>query len=155
MAKSTMVWDGLSDYLKELEQLPQDCHDEAAKLIEGEVNHAYLTISQVYGAHRFSGRLQNRLSISTLAVGRYVYAMVLKSGSPIAWLFDNGSQARHYTGTDKSGRTYVDADRGSMGSKTPPTHIFARTVGKAKRTLTTQFHNLLVRHGAVSVTGDE
>lgn len=140
-------WNGLEEYRAELRQLTDECQGDAAKLIEAEVNGAYVTISQVYGAHRHTGTLQNRLRISSLAVGSRVYGLVLKSGSPIAWLFDHGSQARHWTGGKSTGR---------MWGKTPnpPLHIFGRTVAQARRRLTAQYHDLLRRRGAVSVTGE-
>jgi hypothetical protein len=71
--------------------------------------------------------------------------LVLRSGSPIAWLFDNGSKARHWA-TGKS--------TGAMWGKTPPTHIFASTVAKGRRRLTVLFKEMLKRRGAATVTGD-
>lgn len=151
MAKATLVWDGLAEFQAELQALPEDCRGEAAKAIEGGVNSAYQTISSVYGRHRFTGTLQRRLTIKATRGG-----LVLRSGSPIAWLFDNGSQARHYTGTDKRGRVYVNASRGAMWGKTPnpPTHIFSRTVGAERRKLAALFVAMLLRRGAVSVVDD-
>jgi hypothetical protein len=141
-----VVWTGLNEYQAELKRLPDVCTDETAKLIEGEVNGAYVTVSQVYGAHRHTGTLQNRLRIAPLKRrGQFIAGLELVSGSPIAWLFDNGSQARHWA----SGKS-----TGTMWGKTPPTHIFARTVGRARRALTLQYRAMLLRHGAVRVSGE-
>ena len=140
-----IVWDGLKEYLDELRRLPDESKAEAAKLIQGGVNAAYVTIARVYDAHRHTGTLRARLRISTLRGG-----LKLTSGSPIAWLFDNGSQARHYV--EASGATHAT---GRMWGRTPPTHIFARTVAKERRTLTEQYKAMLRRRGAATVTSDE
>jgi hypothetical protein len=39
-----------------------------------------------------------------------------------------------------------------MWGKTPPTHIFARTVGFGKRKITNELKAMLLRHGASRVT---
>lgn len=147
--KSQFVWHGMREYLAELQKLPAEARAEAAKAIEGEVNAAYVTVKRVYLDHKFTGTLARRLTISPMAGG-----VVLRSGSPIAWLFDNGSKARHYTGTDKRGRVFSNADRGAMWGHTPPTHVFASAVAKGRRTLTRKFKEMLLRRGAVSVTGE-
>jgi hypothetical protein len=144
---STVIWNGLEEYMAELKQLPEACLGEAGKAIEGEVNGAFVAVAQVYERHRFTGTLRRRLTISHLAIGTHVYGVVLKSGSPLAWLFDNGSQARHW----KSGK-----GTGEMWGKTsnPPTHTFSRAVGKARRKLSGLFREMLLRHGAATVLDD-
>jgi hypothetical protein len=134
-----LVWDGLKEYQEELRRLPEECKKESLNLIQAAVNSAYVTISTVYGRHRFTGTLQARLRITPLKDG-----LRLVSGSPLAWIFENGSQARHW----KSGRS-----TGEMWGRTPnpPTHIFTRTVGNARRTLAKQFREMLLRRGATQV----
>jgi hypothetical protein len=136
---NSLVWDGLKEYLEELQRMPDECRGEAAKLIEGGVNAAHVTISAVYGAHRFSGELQKRLTIKTVKGG-----LVLTSGSPIAGLFERGTQARHWA---SKSRTFV--------GRMPPNPIFSRTVGQERRKLTEQFKAMLLRRGAASVTDTE
>jgi len=141
-----VVWTGLAEYRAELQALPTACTGEAAKVIEGEVNGAYVAVAQVYGAHRHTGTLRKRLQIVPLKVsGNLTTGRELKSGSPIAWLFDNGSQARHWA----SGK-----NTGTMWGKTPPTHIFARSVGRARRNVTNLLKAMVLRRGATTVTGD-
>jgi hypothetical protein len=140
-----MVWHGLKELQTELRALPVECQGEAGKIIEGHVNGAYVTIKRVYQEHRFSGTLSDRLTISTAKLG-----LVLRSGSPLAWLFDNGSEARHYTGTDKRGRVFNNAPRGRM----PGFHVFARTVGFTKRKIRADLKAMLARRGAARVTDD-
>lgn len=143
-----VTWDGLAEYQEQLRQLPEACLGEAVKLIEGETNAAYVRIATVYAQHRFTGTLLRLLKLVPISSGgRLTGGRTLRSGSPLAWLFDNGSQARHW----KSGKS-----TGEMWGTTsnPPTHTFSGTVGRARRRLATQFHDLLLRHGATRVISD-
>lgn len=134
-----MVWHGLDEFRAQLRQVPATCRNEAARIVEGGVNSAFVQISTVYGRHRYTGTLQNRLTIAPLRVrGEFTTGLVLKSGSPLAWLFDNGSQARHWkTGSKKS--------TGKMWGRTPPTHIFLKTVIKTRREITDRVHGMVHR----------
>lgn len=146
MSPNRVVWNGLAEYKAELKQLPTELTGEAAKVIEGEVKGAYVAISGVYGRHRHTGTLQKRLKIAPLKIkGNETTGLELKSGSPLAWLFDNGSQARHWASGKSTGR---------MWGRTPPTHIFAKTVGIAKRDIVRLLKAMVLRRGATSVTGE-
>jgi hypothetical protein len=146
MAKSELKWDGLKEYMDALKNLPAECVGEAEKLIQGSVNSAYQTVATEYAAHQHTGTLRKRLVIKPLKVkGKLVAGLELVSGSPIAWLFDNGSKARHWA----SGKS-----TGKMWGKTAPTHIFKRTIEREGRKLTAQYQALLLRKGAATVTGE-
>ena len=138
--QSTMEWRGLKDLQAELRAMPAECQGEALKIIEGHVNAAYVTIKRVYEAHVLTGTLSKRLTISTAKLG-----LVLRSGSPLAWLFDNGSKVRHYITVN--GKKHV---LGKMRAY----HIFSRTVGFAKRRVRQDLKDMLLRRGAAAVTGE-
>ncbi len=72
----------------------------------------------------------------------------MKSRSKLAWLYDNGSQARHYI--TKAGKRH---DTGAMWGKTPAPHLFVQTMLRARRRMYEQLKDLLTRHG-LSVSGD-
>lgn len=134
---SFMVWHGLEEFRAQLRQVPKGCTNEAARIVEGGVNSAYVQVSTVYGKHRYTGTLQNRLKITPLKVrGEFTTGLVLKSGSPLAWIFDNGTQARHW----KSGKS-----TGKMWGNTPPTHIFLKTILKTRREITEKLHAMVHR----------
>jgi hypothetical protein len=139
MAKAFVVWDGLTEYRAALEALPETCTTEASHIVEGAANAAYVAVGTVYGSHTFTGTLAKRLKLTPLNEQKYVTGMKLTSGSPLAWLFDNGTQARH---------TKFGANRGRM----PPTHTFSGAVGKEKRRAAQQLREMLERQGASSVT---
>lgn len=141
-----VTWTGMAEYREQLRQLPEACVGEAAKVIEGETNAAYRTVAAGYVGHQVSGGLLKRLRLSPLRSGGALTTGVkLTSGSPIAWLFDNGSRARHWV----SGKS-----TGQMWGHTPPTHIFSRTVGRTRRSIIKQLKEAMARRGA-TVSGDE
>ena len=143
---SGMEWRGMDELQKELRALPESCRSEAEKHLEDHVHAAFVTIKRVYDAHRFTGTLSARLSISPMrSVGVMSAGLVLRSGSPLAWLFDNGSQARHYV-TEK-GKTHLTG-------RMPANHVFSRTVGFTRRKLLTELKEMLLRKGAAAVTDD-
>lgn len=132
-----MVWHGLEEFRAQLRQVPKNCSGESARIIEGGVNGAFVTISTVYGKHRYTGTLQDRLTITPMRQkGELTTGLVLKSGSPLAWIFDNGTQARHW----KSGKS-----TGKMWARTPPTHIFLKTIIKTRREITDKLHGMVHR----------
>ena len=142
--KTQMVWNGMAEYKEELRQLPAECTGEAAKVVEAGATGAYQTIRAVYAAHHFTGTLEKQLRISPLKInGQFVTGLVLTSGSPLAWLFEHGSQARHY-----------DTANGvkHLTGKMPPTPIFNSTVGKTKRAIVQQLKDIVLRRGATAVT---
>jgi hypothetical protein len=141
---STMRWDGLKEFREELRQLPEACRGEAAKVVEGEVNAAYVTVKRVYEAHRFTGFLSSKLAIQPLKVsGQLTTGLILKSGSPLAWLFDNGTQARHYITVN--GVTHLTG-------RMPGFHVFGRTVAFTRRKIRSLLIEMVRRHGATKVT---
>jgi len=146
MSRATVVWDGLEEYKEQIRTLPAECAKEARNFIEGAVNGAYVTISTVYGQHRVTGNLQKGLKILPLKVsGEYTTGLELRSAAPHAWLFEHGSQGRHYT--------TVHGVRHVTG-RMPPTPIFNGTIGKAKRKLVEQLKDMVIRRGATSVSGE-
>lgn len=147
MSQTKVTWTGLTEYRNEVRQLPEACTGEAAKVVEGEVNGAYVEIAQVYGQHRHTGKLLKRLKITPITnKGALTTGRKLTSGSPIAWLFDNGSQARHWV----SGKS-----TGKMWGRTPPTHIFTRTEGRTRARIVNLLKAMVLRRGATTVAGDE
>lgn len=137
-------WDGLDDLRAELRRLPDELTGEASHIVQASGNAAAVTVRSIYGEHRVTGHLQNSVVVEQRAAGRYGAAVVVKATDPIAWLFDHGSQARHWL----SGKS-----TGTMWGRTPPTHAFVGTMIRERRTMYAALKDLLVRHG-LSVSGD-
>lgn len=140
-----VTWDGLAELREALRNLPEELAAEAGQIVEGAANEAADTVRSVYAAHRLTGHLADAVTVKpSAATSRYGVSIVVKNSDPIAWLFDNGSQARHWV----SGKP-----TGTMWGRTPPTHAFVRSMIGARRTMYDALKAMLERHG-LTVTGD-
>lgn len=143
MSNNKFVFDGLEELKAELRNLPADLTGEARNIVEDTANGAAVAIRTIYGKHRRTGNLQdNVIVLQSASGGQFGVANIVKSAAPHAWLFDNGSQARHYV--TKSGKQH---DTGRMWGKTPPTHAFVRTMIEYRHRMYDKLADLLRRHG--------
>ena len=139
-----ITWDGLDELKAALRRLPDDLRGEADRIAEDAANGATTAIKTIYGQHRVTGHLQNSTVVEQEQTGPFGVAYRVRVSDPIAWLFDNGSQARHWAGGKSTGR---------MWGKTPPTHAFVKTMIRFRRVMYPKMKTMLVRHG-LSVTGE-
>lgn len=147
MASNRFIFDGLEELKAELLAMPTDLAGDATDIVMDTASDAKAQVAAVYAQHRVTGTLSNRLKMNVLSIGPYGAAAEVRSTAPHAWLFDNGSQARHYiTVRGKKHST------GKMWGKTPPTHVFARTMAVARRRMYQRLRDMLERRGFL-VTG--
>lgn len=140
-----LTWSPEFEELKEaLQRMPQALTGESVRIVEAAANGASVAVAQVYGQHRVSGRLQDGVSVSQFLKGKFFHGFMVKSSSPIAWLFDHGSQARHWVGGKSTG---------AMWGHTPPTHIFVKTMIRFRRGMYEELKGVLTRAGLL-VSGD-
>lgn len=144
MSANRIVWDGLAELRAELRKLPSDLTGEAVHPIEAAANSAAATVKSVYGQHAVSGHLRDSVVVESRASSHFGVTLVVLSKDPIAWIFDNGSQARHWV----SGKS-----TGTMWGRTPPTHTFVSTMIRERKRMYEQLKDLLRRHG-LWVSGD-
>lgn len=130
---------GLREELAAIESLADDCQGEAMHIVEGAANGAAVDVRTAYGAHVFSGKLQERVLVEDIPNGK-----VVKSGSPLAYIFEFGSEARHYV--TKRGITH---EVGAM----PAAHIFVTIMVRTKRRMQRDIISMIWRHGATHVSG--
>lgn len=140
------VWSGLEEFKAALRELPAHLAGEATHIVEGHANAAGVKLRTAYGQHRDSGDLQDHVVIERKTAGPFGVAYRVASTARHAWLFDNGSQARHWA----SGKS-----TGAMWGKTPqpPTHVFVGTMIATRRSMYGALAELLTRNGLV-VSGD-
>ncbi len=143
------VFEGLDELREALQNLPAELTDEASAIVFDAGNAAADTVRAIYERHEVTGHLANAVSVSAQTTGEYGAGVVIKVADPIAWLYDNGSQARHYI-TKAKGVTH---ETGKMWGGTPPTHAFSGTMARGRRAMWGQLKDLLVSHGLV-VSGD-
>ena len=143
MAKNLLVWDGLAELRAEILALPETLTGEAAHLVEAAANAVTLDIKAAYPYR--TGDLRKKVTISPLRVkGQYVAGAVVRNSSPLATIFENGTQARHY---------FTVNGVKHLTGKMPPGHVFVPRIVKARRKLLQQLKDMVTRHGAI-VTGD-
>lgn len=135
---ATVRWDGLDELRAELRRLPADLADDASDIVTGAADAAKTEMYDAYPER--TGNLRQHLTVGSRSAGRYGAAAVVKNTSPHAWLFENGSQARH---------TDLGANRGSM----PAGHVFIPIAIRWRRRMYGQLKSLLERHG-LQVSGD-
>lgn len=136
----TLQWDGLDEFKRELFGLPEDLGAEADRIVDATANAAAEEIRAGYGSHRVTGNLQDHVFVSRLDRGKVTAARIVKNTAPHAFIFENGTQARH---------TDLGANRGAM----PPGHVFVPVIVRRRRAMNEELKALLVSKG-LTVTGD-
>ncbi|MEP7304213.1 MAG: hypothetical protein ABJA98_01720 [Acidobacteriota bacterium] len=147
---ASVLWEGLEELKAQLRTLPADLTEEASHIVQGAANSAEATIKAGYSV--VSGDLRDHLFQSQTLKGRYGVGIVMKNTAKHAWLYDNGSQARHYiTASGKDHKT--GASGHALVNPHPPTHLFVKTMAYERRRMYDQLKDLLMRHG-LTVSGD-
>lgn len=138
MARTRVVWTGLDELKAELKNLPTTMTTETGHLAQANANSAAVDIRGAYPAR--TGNLRNGVKVEVIEKGPYRTGRRVINRAPHAWIFDNGTQARH---------TAIGANRGSM----PPGRVFVPRIIKWRRRFLDQLKAALLRQGAARVTG--
>ena len=144
MGRSRLSLRGFGEFRGNLGTFPTGIRTEAAHVLEGEANAAAVNIRRAYASHVDSGALLRGLTVINQSTDQRVRVRI-RSASPIAWLFDHGSQIRHW-------KTKSRKSTGRMWTATPPTFIFTRSVIEARREAFRQIADRLTQYGLL-VTG--
>lgn len=143
MASNRFVYGGLEELKAELRAMPAELTAEGSHIVEGAANGAAVAIRTIYGGHVVTGHLQRDVVVEHQAAGQFGAMSIVKANGRIAWLFENGSEARHYV--------TVRGNRRETG-RMPPAHVFIPTMIRARAEMYRQLADLMRRHGLV-VTG--
>jgi hypothetical protein len=146
---NTLVLTGIDELREALRSLPAELAGAAATAVTTAAQGAESDARDVYEAHRHSGNLVARLSRTTSS-SSFGAGAVVKNTAKHAWIFENGSEARHYT--TASGATH---GTGAMWGQTaqPPTHVFVRAMQARRKTMYDELRALLEQQG-LQVTGE-
>jgi len=134
----TLKWDGLDEFKADLEKLPEGLTTDSDPIVSSAANGAAADIRAGYPTR--TGNLKKNVFVSRLDKGKDFRGYIVKNTAPHAFIFENGTQARH---------TAIGANRGAM----PPGHVFVPAVIRRRRQMYEQLKALLVRYGLV-VSGD-
>lgn len=139
MAKPASVkWDGLDELRAELRSMPDGMAAEGDQIVLSSAESAASEIRAAYPVR--TGRLRKGVQVRRSAAGRFGSGAIVQNVNPIAFIFENGTQARH---------TELGADRGSM----PPGHVFIPRVIKWRRRMNERLKALGEKWG-FTVTSD-
>jgi len=133
-------WAGLEELREALRNLPADLAGEAGHIVEGAANGAGVDLRAAYQERARTGHLAAGVTVTHYEKGRFSAGAIVKNRAKHAWLFENGTQARH---------TDLGANRGAM----PPGHVFVPIVMRARRGMYEALKVMLERHG-LKVSGD-
>jgi len=153
MSNNRIVWDGLEELKRALRRMPEELRGAAAEIVreavvaaEEEIRAAYPVGS--FGRHRTikrsgrrklidPGNLKRGLKVEE-QVSRFGVGYILRNTAPHAWIFEQGTAARHYL--TRRGRTKVV---GAM----PPGRVFVPRVIKHRRRMHARLRQLVRSRG--------
>lgn len=141
MSQNRIVWDGLAELKEALRALPAELTREAADIVFANADVAAQEIRDAYPKR--TGDLAKHISV-TKAGGALSTTATVKNTAKIAWLFENGSQARHYT--------TVNGKRHALG-RMPVRPTFVPVMIRRRRIMYEVLKRVLTEHGLL-VSGD-
>jgi hypothetical protein len=133
-----LVIEGLTDLIEQLRNLPPELAGEAAPIVTGSADAAQAEVVAGYPSR--TGELRSKVVVKAIAAGPLGTAVVVRNTSKLAYIFENGTQARHNA---------LGANRGSM----PAGHVFIPAMARHRRAMWEKLKGVVTRAGLV-VTGD-
>lgn len=137
-SNNRLTFEGLDDLKAALRALPSELAGDASGIVMGAANGAESDVESAYPER--TGNLKKGLKVETVSAGPYGAGARLINRSPHAYIFENGTQARH---------TDIGANRGSM----PPGNVFIPAVIRRRRSMYERLKGLLESKG-LQVSGD-
>lgn len=138
MANNRFRFEGLEELRASLRKLPKDLRDDAEVIVLKAANSAANDIRVGYGQHRITGELQDKVEVVQLQGAAFAGAIV-QNKSKLAFIFENGTQARH---------TKLGYNRGAM----PPGRVFVPAMIRWRRTMYDNIRQMM-RMAGLTVTG--
>lgn len=138
-----IAWEGMDELRAVLKRLPRDLADDASEIV---VKHAEGARNEIYAAYPArTGNLRGGLSVNPYAASRYGAGAVLRNHAPHAFIFEHGTQARHY---------FTARGKKKLTGRMPPGNVFIPRVIKWRRRMYEALKALLVQHGLIP-SGEE
>ena len=142
MADVRVAWFGFKELRAALQALPAELAEEAAGIVSDAADDA---VHDIVGSYPYrTGNLRKGVKRKDIKVGPYGPGVKVMNTSPLADIYEKGSQVRHY---------YTVKGKKHLTGRMPARPTFVPAVVKARRAMNRQLIALLQRSGAV-VTGD-
>jgi hypothetical protein len=146
--KAEFRWTGLDEFRAAMKALPAQLTTQADSIVR---QSAELAAGQMRARYPVkTGNLRRGVRVTYQRSEAHTSATV-QNVAPHASIYEHGTVARHYVGTDKLGRHYVGerSDRGSM----PPGNVFWPVYYARRRQMFAALKDLLRREGLL-VSGE-
>lgn len=130
-----LVFDGLDELRAELRKLPQTLATEASAIVQQAASEADAIYAR--GIHDKTGKLRRGVT-QKVESSRAGVAVVVRSGAPHAYIYDNGTQPR---------QTSQGWNRGQMPARSESDRMVPIAIA-ARRRMYAGLAALLVHHGA-------
>jgi hypothetical protein len=145
VSSNSFTFIGLDELREALRTLPAELAAEGGADVTAAAQGAEAEIRQVYEAHRHTGHLAAGLFVQS-TMNPFGALARIKNTAPHAWIFENGTQARHWKGGKSTGAMWG-------ATAQPPTHTFVRATMKHRKQMYERLRALLERQG-LQVTGE-
>lgn len=150
-AKNSIRWHGLDELRDDLRRLPEELRDEGAAIVYSHAISAQNEIVERYPEGR-TGNLKAGVYATLNEYRKFGASALLRSRAPHAWIYEHGTKARNFIGTDKTGRKYRrgarrgDGNRGRM-PKAPVERQAIPVIVRWRARMYAQLSAMLERHG--------
>ncbi len=134
----SVTWSGLDELRDSLRTLAPDLAEEAEGIIDDAAELAKAAVIQGY-PRGLTADLRDHVGTTSTSIGRFGTSITVANTSALAWIFENGSQARH---------NKLGANRSVM----PPGHVFVPAMIRHRAAMWVKLRALVERAGLV-VTG--
>ncbi len=138
-----MVFSGVEELKAELRALPAKYADEASEVVLGAAHGAADDVVNAYSQHSVTGDLASHVFVSNRGMGQFGAGAVVRNTAKHAWIFENGTQARHYV-TVKGNQ--------HLTGQMPGFHVFIPAMARFRRQMYQKLIQIVEREG-VTVTG--
>lgn len=134
---SRVIWEGLDAFRDSLRDMARNFGNDGSSIVEETVARAANELRQGYPER--TGELRSKVRTQ---IDRGVNGVIgiVRNTSPLAFIFEHGTQARH---------TKLGANRGSM----PPGHVFIPIAARNRRRMYEQLKAMIEAAG-FRVSGD-
>lgn len=143
MASVRLQFVGLDALLRQLRDLPRELAAEGGAIVARRADAAAAAIRAGYPV--VTGNLRDHVSVVAVDSGPFGAGFVVRNTARHAWLYDQGTNARHHADGTPTG---------AMWGGTDPPHLFVRELVLQRRDMYEDLKALLARAGFV-VSGEE
>ncbi len=143
MSNNQMVFRGFEEFKAQLRNLPSELAGEASGIVIGAAEVAAAAIEQKYRANAHTGDLADGVLVEVVEAGPFGVAARVRSVGNLAWLYEMGSEARHYVTV--RGNTHLTG-------RMPAGNYFIPECIRRRRAMNEALKAMMERHG-LTVTG--